>query len=168
MWGSQHISHMKTTSERKVLHSLWYLAAYSSCSWGIKELKKVFFCLSTLKQLPNYRNSLGMRPNFRFVLLFMEVHKLEGEGEKQSGRRSQREGERESKNKFHRPLDMFPFSDLQLWCSLSSPQKTSLPEGLRQKEGRREFFSKQSHLWCISLKRCNERRAVIQHMLTLL
>ena len=29
--------------------------------------KKVLFCHSTLKQLPNYRNSLGMRPNFRFV-----------------------------------------------------------------------------------------------------
>lgn len=36
---------------------------------------KVIFVLCNLiaKQLPNYRNSLGMRPNFRFLLLFMEV-----------------------------------------------------------------------------------------------
>ncbi len=64
---------------------------------------KSFLCHSTATQLPNYRNSLGMRHNFRLVLLFMEVFKSEGEGEN-----------REEEAHFHLPLDTFPSSDLQL------------------------------------------------------
>lgn len=38
----------------------------------------VFLPNYRITQIPNYRNSLGMRHNSYFVLLFIEVYKLEG------------------------------------------------------------------------------------------
>ncbi len=72
--------------ENKVLHFLWYAVAYTDCCSVIVRpisLKKIIFCFSTLVQLPNYRNSFGMRLTFRFVLLFMEEGERK-EGEKMS------------------------------------------------------------------------------------
>ena len=77
-------------------------------------LKGLFFFCNTAKKktAANYRNSLGMRHNFRFVLLFMVVYKSEWNREKVRRKKSQ-------KKSFHIPLDTFPSSVLQLWCSLS-------------------------------------------------
>lgn len=53
----------------------------------------------------------------------MEVY--EGEGE---NREEEKEKEMEEEEHFHVPPGTFPSADLRLWCSLSSPQKMSLPE----------------------------------------
>lgn len=112
MWRNKFISAMKTIRQPEdgVWCLLWYFAAYRTC-------------YSTLAQLPNYGNSLGMRNNFR---LFYYLWKFKSRRRKQRGRR-RNQGAGETRN-FHLPLDTFPFPDLQLWCSLSSPRRKKIPE----------------------------------------
>lgn len=49
---------------------------------------------ATFSQLPSYRNSLGMRHDLSFVLLFKEVFQLEGEERKWKGKERKREKKR--------------------------------------------------------------------------